>query len=105
MASSCSSLSRTILLVTLSGTKSPLSMYFFASSPSGVPPLTLARKMSPVEIATTPRRSEIRSAWVPLPDPGGPIINILVICESFVVPLLKGCVKGPLPWQRALDRL
>jgi hypothetical protein len=51
--------------------------------------------MSPVEIATTPRRSEIRSAWEPLPDPGGPIINILVICASFVVLSLKGCVKGP----------
>jgi hypothetical protein len=55
---------------------------FPASTPSVISPLTWGRKMSTVQIVTTPRRSEIRSACVPLPDPGGPIINILVIAKA-----------------------
>ena len=49
-ASGSASRSRTMLMVTSSGTSSPASMYRLASTPSGVPWATLARKMSPVEI-------------------------------------------------------
>ena len=38
-----------------------------------------ARKMSPVEMAGTPSRSQIRAACVPLPAPGGPMINMRVM--------------------------
>src|SRR5689334_24324539 len=47
-------------------------MYRLASTPSGVPCATLARKMSPVEILGTARCAAMNSAWVPLPAPGGP---------------------------------
>ena len=40
-------------MVTSSGTSWPASMYRLASTPSGVPWATLARKMSPVEIFGT----------------------------------------------------
>ena len=66
---------RTILLVTSSGTYSPASMYRFASTPSGVPCETLARKMSPVETAGILKCSATNLAWVPLPAPGGPMIS------------------------------
>ena len=56
----------------LVGHRSPASMYSLACSPSGVPSLTLARKMSPVEIFGTPRCSAMNCACVPLPAPGGP---------------------------------
>ena len=45
----------------------------FASTPSGVPWETLARKMSPVEIAGMPKCSATKRACVPLPAPGGPM--------------------------------
>ena len=64
---------RTIRLVTSSGTYSPASMYSWAFLPRGVPLVTLARKMSPVEIAGTPKWSATTLAWVPFPAPGGPI--------------------------------
>ena len=44
----------------------------FALSPSGVPFATFVRRMSPVEICGTPKRSSSTFAWVPLPAPGGP---------------------------------
>src|SRR5690242_7101633 len=47
-------------------------MYRLASTPSGVPWATLARKMSPVEILGAARCAAMNSAWVPLPAPGGP---------------------------------
>src|SRR5947209_9568653 len=72
VASSSASRSRTMPTVISSGTRSPASMYFFASLPSGVPWLTFARKMSPVEILGTPRWAETNSACVPFPAPGGP---------------------------------
>ena len=37
-----------------------------------VPSLTLARKMSPVEIFGTAKCDAMNCAWVPLPAPGGP---------------------------------
>src|SRR4051794_38814275 len=94
-ASGCASRSRTIALVTSSGTRSPASMYFLAIRPSSVPPDTLARKMSPVEIFGMVKFSAMNSAWVPLPAPGGPTSTSLMRLpslsasaqESFVVPL------------------
>src|SRR3954470_24881924 len=87
---------RTMRLVTSSGTYSPASMYRFASIPSGVPWDTLARKMSPVEIAGILKCSAMNFAWVPLPAPGGPMISSRTECslgssaqESFVVALLE----------------
>ena len=53
-------------------------MYFFASLPSGVPWLTLARKMSPVEIFGTAKCDAMNCAWVPFPAPGGPTSTSLI---------------------------
>src|SRR5512133_3176523 len=61
-----------IATTTWSGTSSPESRYAWATSPSGVPSATLARRMSPVARCTSWNRVAIRSAWVPLPAPGGP---------------------------------
>ena len=58
-------------------------MYFLASRPRSVPPETLARKMSPVEIFGTPKCSAMNSAWVPLPAPGGPTSTNLTWIGSF----------------------
>src|SRR3954453_15317178 len=77
-ASSSSSRDRTIPMVISSGTRSPASMNFFASWPSSVPWLTLARKMSPVEIFGTPRWAEMNWACVPFPAPGGPTRTSLI---------------------------
>src|SRR3954468_6175269 len=82
-------------LVTSSGTSSPASMSLFASWPRGVPSETLARKMSPVEMAGILKCSAMNLAWVPLPAPGGPISTSLIDRgsasseESFVVALLQ----------------
>ncbi|SLI25241.1 Uncharacterised protein [Mycobacteroides abscessus subsp. abscessus] len=62
----------TMRLVTSLGTRSPASMYFWASRPSGVCWLMFARNRSPVEMCGTPSFSDSRTAWVPLPAPGGP---------------------------------
>jgi hypothetical protein len=43
-----------------------------ARNPISVPALTDSRSMSPVEIFGMPRSFAKRSAWVPLPAPGGP---------------------------------
>src|SRR3954463_692823 len=71
-ASSSSRRSTTMPIVISSGTRSPASMNFFACCPSSVPWLTLARKMSPVEIFGIPRCAEMNWACVPFPAPGGP---------------------------------
>ena len=55
-----------------SETRPPLSITFFAASPSGVPAFTAARSMSPVEICGMPNASVMKAACVPLPAPGGP---------------------------------
>src|SRR5690348_11787792 len=68
-------------------------MYFLACRPSSVPPETLARKMSPVEIFGIAKCSAMNSAWVPLPAPGGPTRTNLMsppsrlAQETFVVAL------------------
>ena len=72
VASGSRSRLRTMSMVTSSGTRSPRSMNALACRPSGVPWLTLARKMSPVLICGTRRCSAMYWAWVPLPAPGGP---------------------------------
>src|SRR3546814_20531137 len=55
-----------------SDTSWPASITALALSPTGVPDLTAARNMSPVESCTMPRVSSSRLAWVPLPAPGAP---------------------------------
>src|SRR6266508_4053747 len=63
----------TMAITTSSGTRSPRSMYCWAVRPRAVPSATLARKMSPVATSAQPKCSAMRTAWVPLPAPGGPI--------------------------------
>ena len=53
-------------------TSAPESITFLASRPSGVPALTAARSMSPVEICGMPKRLQMKVACVPLPAPGAP---------------------------------
>ena len=55
-----------------SPTSAPESMTFLASTPSGVPALTAARNMSPVEICGMPYFWQMKVACVPLPAPGAP---------------------------------
>ena len=62
-------------------------MTFFAATPSGVPALTAARSMSPVEICGMPNFWQMKVACVPLPAPGAPrrisliaFLGILVSC-------------------------
>src|ERR1044072_7002800 len=55
-----------------SETSPPASITALAWSPTGVPALTAARSMSPVESWTMPRSASRRLAWVPFPAPGGP---------------------------------
>ena len=50
LQSSLDKRSRTMPMVTLSGTNCPASIYFLASNPNGVDSFTAARNMSPVEI-------------------------------------------------------
>jgi len=52
-----------------SDTSWPASITFLASSPSGVPALTAARNMSPVEICGMPYFSVMNAACVPFPAP------------------------------------
>ena len=77
-ASSSASRSRTMAIVTSSGTRSPASMYFFASTPSSVCWATLARKMSPVEICGIPKCLAMWAACVPFPAPGGPTRTVRI---------------------------
>ena len=60
------------------GDESPRSMIALALRPTGVPAATAARSMSPVESCGMPSRSTRRTAWVPLPAPGGPSRMILI---------------------------
>src|SRR4051812_47401332 len=70
--SGCFSLSFTSPMMMSSETSWPASMTFFAATPSGVPALTAARSMSPVEICGMANFLRMKFAWVPLPAPGGP---------------------------------
>ena len=63
---------------TSSGTSSPRAISSLARRPTGVPALTAARSMSPVESCTRPCVATSRCACVPLPAPGGPSrINLI----------------------------
>ena len=63
-----------------SETSPPESITFFAAIPIGVPALTAARSISPVEIWGIPNFSQINFACVPLPAPGAPNkINLMLI--------------------------
>src|SRR5579864_4609827 len=57
---------------TSSLTSPPLENTEHAIFPNSVPALHSARKTSPVEMAGMPKRCDINSACVPLPQPGGP---------------------------------
>jgi len=74
-ASGCCSRSRTIEMVTSSGTSSPRSIYCLANCPSGVWRLRLSRNRSPEAICGNPNFSRSTWACVPLPAPGPPINN------------------------------
>src|SRR5512143_1272645 len=67
---------------TASGTSSPLSMNFFASSPSGVFSARFFLRISPVDIWGMPYFSTKSFAWVPLPAPGGPKSIIRMVLSS-----------------------
>ena len=62
----------TMPTITSSGTRAPASIKPFAFLPIGVPSLTAARRMLPVEMVGMPSLSQRISAWVPLPAPGAP---------------------------------
>jgi hypothetical protein len=64
------SLTRPMMMSSL--TRPPLSITFLAARPSGVPALTAARSMSPVEICGMPYFWQMKPACVPLPAPGAP---------------------------------
>src|SRR5882757_311066 len=106
LVSSWPSRSRTIAMVTSSGTRSPASMYFLASLPRSLPPDTFARKMSPVEIFGMLKFSAMNSAWVPLPAPGGPTRTSLTsgLPSSYSRPLAQEAFVVALH-QLALDLL
>ena len=73
-----------ILMVTLSGTKAPLSIYFFASKPSGVLFFRLNLNKSPVEMCTSLNFLTSFNAWVPFPEPGGPNkIKLIILLAIF----------------------
>src|SRR5947208_3559287 len=61
--------------IRVSGTSCPWSMNFLASRPSVVPSLTAARRMSPVVILGSCRRSARIFPCVPFPEPGAPRIR------------------------------
>src|SRR4051812_31584702 len=71
-ASAPSRASRITPTMSPSGTRLPASMCSLACRPSSVPSATAARRMLPVAKYGRPKSSVRRSAWVPLPAPGGP---------------------------------
>src|SRR5690349_5916091 len=64
--------------MTASGTRSPRSMYDFASSPSGVPLRIAARSSSPVASVGTPSAAASSGACVPFPAPGLPKRRMII---------------------------
>src|SRR5271169_2835003 len=69
-----------IVLTTSSLTSPPLEKIAQAILPNSVPALHSARKTSPVEIAGMPKRLDMNSACVPLPQPGGPKSRMITHC-------------------------
>src|SRR5882724_10152921 len=71
-------------------------MTLFALRPSSVPSLTWARRMSPVEMCGSWKSSRSRSAWVPLPAPGGPSrIRFISDKTEAAYPLARGLCQRP----------
>ena len=66
------------------GTVAPDHVVLDADGTAVVNETVAAPVLSPVEIAGTPSRSQIRAAWVPLPAPGGPMINMRVMFSPCV---------------------
>src|SRR4051812_35315741 len=64
--------------MTASGTRSPRSIYAFASSPSGVPLRIAARSSSPVASVGTPSAAASSGACVPFPAPGFPKRTMII---------------------------
>src|SRR5688572_14651576 len=64
--------------MTASGTRSPRSMYDFASRPSGVPFRIAARSSSPVARVGTPSAAASSGACVPFPAPGLPKRRMII---------------------------
>src|SRR5690349_2960950 len=64
--------------MTASGTRSPRSMYAFASSPSGVPLRFAARSSSPVASVGTPSAAASSGGCVPLPAPRFPKRTMII---------------------------
>jgi hypothetical protein len=57
-------------------------MIALASKPNGVPALTAARSMSPVEIWGMSYFLQMNAAWVPFPAPGAPSrISLMIAFE------------------------
>ena len=77
-ASSSSMRSDTMPTTISSETRSPASITALARMPIGVPAVTAARSMSPVDNCGMPNRWRSRSDCVPLPAPGGPRNTILI---------------------------
>jgi hypothetical protein len=86
--SACTMRSFTRPMMMSSLTSAPASITFFAATPSGVPALTAARSMSPVEICGMPYFWQICVACVPLPAPGAPRRMSLMELFAFAV---AGC--------------
>jgi hypothetical protein len=71
-----------------SETRSPLSISFLAATPSGVPALTAARSMSPVDIWGIANFCVMNVACVPFPAPGPPSKIRRIVYPPFVSPRL-----------------
>ena len=80
------SLSKTSSKIMSSDTRSPESIIALTLRPSSVPAEIAERNISPVLILGIDKASQIRSAWVPFPAPGGPS-NIIFFIFVLVRPL------------------
>src|SRR4051812_30107098 len=85
-------------MITSSGTSSPASMYCLAFLPSSVPLATASRRMLPVAKYGRPKSCVRRSAWVPLPAPGGPIrIRFSSDTGALAASFRTGASRPPVP--------
>lgn len=66
------------------GTKRPLDMSSWSSAPLGLPLATSSRSRSPLLRWTKPYFLMMRSHWVPLPQPGPPIIQTVFMALAAV---------------------
>ena len=75
-------------MITVSGTRLPLSIYYFAANPSSLLFLISALNKFPGLIYVKPYLSIKRLAYVPLPEPGGP--NKITCLDSRIAFLFFG---------------